>query len=188
MNYNEMTNAELLQLCEDFDLTVPARANKTQLVEMLDKYKAAMNGEDDTTTDSNGESTTTVEPVTQAQMPRARKIALQKADLFRKEQVIVTDNQSTQTKFGVQYVRWGNTKGVGIQTDVVTMGKPQYVRRGALANMALGTTSTPEVSEEGKMTTVQGPRYNIKHLDGLTEQQIRDLQNKQAMRNAGVVI
>ena len=189
MNYNDMTNAELQQLCEDFELTVPAKANKTQLVDALTKYRDEMNGVDDSgTTDSAEEPETTVVAVTQAQLPRAQKIALQRADLFRKEQVIITDNQSTQTKFGVQYVRWGNTKGTGIQTDVVTMGKPQYVRRGALANMARGTTTIPEVSEDGTMTTVQAPRYNIQRLEGLTEKQIKDLQNRQAMRNAGVVI
>lgn len=182
MSYNEMTNAELQQLCEDFDLTVPAKANKTQLVELLTKYRDEMNS-DGGTADSTEEST-----VTQTQMSRAEKIRLQKADLFRKEQVIVTDNQSTQTKFGTQYIRWGNTKGIGIQTDVVTMGKPQYVRRGALANMSIGTTTVPEVSEDGTMTTVTAPRYNIRYLEGLTEKQIKDLQNKQAMRNAGVVV
>lgn len=188
MNYNDMTNAELQQLCEDFELEVPNRATKAQLVEILTNYRNEMNGEDVSDSEDAVDEEPEVKVTTQAQMPRSKKIALQKADLFRKEHVIITDNQSTQTKFGVQYVRWGNTGITGIQTDIVTMGKPQYVRRGALANMKLGTTSTPVVDENGTMTTEQGPRYNIQYLDGLTEKQIKDLQNKQAMRNAGVVI
>ena len=59
---------------------------------------------------------------------------------MRKERVVIYDMQDTQTKIPAQSITWGNGL-IGIHSDVVELasGKPQYVRRGALANLRLAT-------------------------------------------------
>ncbi len=64
-------------------------------------------------------------------------------------------------------------------------GKPQYVRRGALANLK-NATFTRSIQEEefGPVKNVVEERFNIKELDGLTEEDIEILASKQKMFNA----
>lgn len=178
--FNDLTKAELLQLCEDFDITANSKMTNAELVALLDAYNKGEEPKSEEIKESKKVATT------QAELPLAERIKLQRADLMRKEQVIINDNQTSQTKTDTKSITWGNTGGLGIQTDFVHFNKPWYVRRGALANMRRATCTVPKVSENGEMGTETIPRYSIQELDGLTEQELKLLANKQAIRNAGM--
>lgn len=201
IDYNEMTNAELKALIDDFELTVdaktPGKPNKAELVSALENYRRQQNiingVEEDETEDldeTNDELTpgskneTKVEKVVpQKLLPREQKKRLQKADLLRKERVIVIDKQHTQTRIPAITVTWGN-KLIGIQTDVIDLksNKPQYVRRGALANLRACTfTYSYQEEEFAPVKQVTEERFEIRELEGLTEDEIADLAIKQRM-------
>ena len=201
IDYNEMTNAELKALIDDFELTVdaktPGKPNKAELVSALENYRKQQNiingVEEDEAEDldeTNDELTpgskneTKVEKVVpQKLLPREQKKRLQKADLLRKERVIVIDKQHTQTRIPAITVTWGN-KLIGIQTDVIDLksNKPQYVRRGALANLRACTfTYSYQEEEFAPVKQVTEERFEIRELEGLTEDEIADLAIKQRM-------
>ena len=201
VNYEEMTNAELKALVDDFELTVeaktPGKPNKAELIAAIVKFKKeqnAINGieeeeeetladTDDSENDELDSSPKVVKPVPQRLLPTEKRKALQKADLLRKERVIIFDKQHTQTKMPVIMVTWGN-KLVGIHTDVVNLqsGKPQYVRRGALANLRLATFSYSYQEDEfSPVRHLTEERFEIRELEGLTEEEIEVLAAQQKM-------
>ena len=201
VNYEEMTNAELKALVDDFELTVeaktPGKPNKAELIAAIVKFKKeqnAINGIeeeeeetladiDDSENDELDSSPKVVKPVPQRLLPTEKRKALQKADLLRKERVIIFDKQHTQTKMPVIMVTWGN-KLVGIHTDVVNLqsGKPQYVRRGALANLRLATFSYSYQEDEfSPVRHLTEERFEIRELEGLTEEEIEVLAAQQKM-------
>ena len=102
---------------------------------------------------------------------------------MRKERVIIHDMQDTQTKVPAMTVTWGNGL-VGIHTDVIDLSssKPQYVRRGALANLRL-STYTQSIQEEEYCPVEQRTefRFSIKELDGLNEDEIANLAAQQRL-------
>ena len=119
---------------------------------------------------------------------KAERRKLQIADLLRKERVLIHDVQDNQTKIPAITVTWGNSL-IGFYSDVINLesGKPQYVRRGALANLR-NATFTRSIQEEefGPVKNIVEERFSIKELDGLTEEDIEILASKQKMFNARV--
>ena len=205
VKYNEMTNKELQALIDDFELTVqaktPNKPTKAELIATLEAFKKEQNringidDEDDTENDElvgedNSGSTKpkTVEKVAKPakSYSKAERKKLQMADLLRKERVLIYDVQDNQTKTPALTVTWGNSL-IGFYSDVINLesGKPQYVRRGALANLR-NATFTRSIQEEefGPVKNVVEERFNIKELDGLTEEEIEILASKQKMFNA----
>ena len=205
VNYNEMTNKELQALIDDFELTVqaktPNKPTKAELIATLEAFKKEQNringidDEDDTENDElvceDDSGSTKPKVVESAAKPaksysKAERKKLQIADLLRKERVLIYDVQDNQTKTPALTVTWGNSL-IGFYTDVINLesGKPQYVRRGALANLR-NATFTRSIQEEefGPVKNVVEERFNIKELDGLTEQEIEILASKQKMFNA----
>lgn len=200
VNYEEMTNAELKALVDDFELTVeaktPGKPNKAELIAAIVKFKKeqnAINGiqeeeevlanSDDSENDELDSSPKVVKPVPQRLLPVDKRRALQKADLLRKERVIIFDKNHTQTKMPVIMVTWGN-KLVGIHTDVVNLqsGKPQYIRRGALANLRLATFSYSYQEDEfSPVKHLTEERFEIRELEGLSEEEIEVLAAQQKM-------
>lgn len=201
IDYNEMTNAELKALIDDFELTVdaktPGKPNKAELVSALENYRKQqniINGVEEDETEDLDETNDELTPgskneikvekvVPQKLLPREQKKRLQKADLLRKERVIVVDKQHTQTRIPAITVTWGN-KLIGIQTDVIDLksNKPQYVRRGALANLRACTfTYSYQEEEFAPVKQVTEERFEIRELEGLTEDEIADLAIKQRM-------
>ena len=200
VNYEEMTNAELKALVDDFELTVeaktPGKPNKAELIAAIVKFKKeqnAINGieeeeetladTDDSENDELDSSPKVVKPVPQRLLPTEKRKALQKADLLRKERVIIFDKQHTQTKMPVIMVTWGN-KLVGIHTDVINLqsGKPQYIRRGALANLRLATFSYSYQEDEfSPVKHLTEERFEIRELEGLSEEEIEVLAAQQKM-------
>lgn len=205
VNYNEMTNKELQALIDDFELTVqaktPNKPTKAELIATLEAFKKEQNringidDEDDTENDelvgeddSGSTKSKVVEGVAKPakSYSKAERKKLQMADLLRKERVLIYDVQDNQTKTPALTVTWGNSL-IGFYTDVINLesGKPQYVRRGALANLR-NATFTRSIQEEefGPVKNVVEERFNIKELDGLTEEEIEILASKQKMFNA----
>lgn len=205
LNYNEMTNKELQALIDDFELTVqaktPNKPTKAELIATLEAFKKEQNringieDEDDTENDElvgeDDSGSTKPKKVENVAKPaksysKAERKKLQMADLLRKERVLIYDVQDNQTKIPAITVTWGNSL-IGFYSDVINLesGKPQYVRRGALANLR-NATFTRSIQEEefGPVKNVVEERFNIKELDGLTEEEIEILASKQKMFNA----
>ena len=205
VNYNEMTNKELQALIDDFELTVqaktPNKPTKAELIATLEAFKKEQNringidDEDDTENDelvgeddSGSTKPKVVESVAKPakSYSKAERKKLQMADLLRKERVLIYDVQDNQTKTPALTVTWGNSL-IGFHSDVINLesGKPQYIRRGALANLR-NATFTRSIQEEefGPVKNIVEERFNIKELDGLTEEEIEILASKQKMFNA----
>lgn len=205
VNYNEMTNKELQALIDDFELTVqaktPNKPTKAELIATLEAFKKEQNringidDEDDTENDelvgeddSGSKKPKVVESAAKPakSYSKAERKKLQMADLLRKERVLIYDVQDNQTKTPALTVTWGNSL-IGFYSDVINLesGKPQYIRRGALANLR-NATFTRSIQEEefGPVKNVVEERFNIKELDGLTEEEIEILASKQKMFNA----
>ena len=198
VNYEEMTNKELQTLIDDFELTVdakiPSKPTKAELIAALTKFKVqqdVINGVEPEVEeeDENDELVPEKKVVTSKaakDLPLNERRALQRADLLRKERVLVYDVKDTQTKMPAMTVTWGNSL-IGIHSDVINLesGKPQYIRRGALANMR-NATFTRSIQEEefGPVINRTEFRFNIKELDGLSEDEIEALAAKQKMMNA----
>ena len=207
VNYEEMTNKELQALIDDFELTLeaknPSKPTKAELVATLTKFKReqdVLNGNtddeenDELVNDSNsgseGENTASKKEVKASkparELSQAERKRLQMADLLRKERVLVYDVQDNQTKTPAMSVTWGNSL-IGFYTDMVNLesGKPQYLRRGALANLR-NATFTRSIQEEefGPVVNQTEFRFNIKELDGLTEEEIETLAAKQKLFNS----
>ena len=198
VNYEEMTNKELQTLIDDFELTVdakiPSKPTKAELIATLTKFKVqqdVINGvepevEEEGENDELVSEKKVVTSKAAKDLPLNERRALQRADLLRKERVLVYDVQDTQTKMPAMTVTWGNSL-IGIHSDVINLesGKPQYIRRGALANMR-NATFTRSIQEEefGPVINRTEFRFNIKELDGLTEDEIEALAAKQKMMNA----
>ena len=203
VNYNEMTNKELQALIDDFELTVqaktPNKPTKAELIATLDAFKKEQNRingiedeeENDELVGEENSGSTKPKKVEGAAKPaksysKAERKKLQMADLLRKERVLIYDVQDNQTKTPAITVTWGNSL-IGFYTDVINLesGKPQYVRRGALANLK-NATFTRSIQEEefGPVKNIVEERFNIKELDGLTEEEIEILASKQKMFNA----
>ena len=205
VNYEEMTNKGLQTLIEDFELTVnpktPGKPTKAELVAVLNAYKTQqdiINGiepevaaEEEEELDTNVESVSVPKPVEPKiavakparELSRNERKALQRADLMRKERVIIHDMQDTQTKVPAMTVTWGNGL-IGIHTDVIDLSssKPQYVRRGALANLRLSTyTQSIQEEEYGPVEQRTEFRFSIKELDGLNEDEIANLAAQQRL-------
>ena len=203
VNYNEMTNKELQALIDDFELTVqaktPNKPTKAELIATLEAFKEEQNringiedeeendelvGEDDSGSTKPKKTEDVAKPA--KSYSKAERKKLQMADLLRKERVLIYDVQDNQTKTPAITVTWGNSL-IGFHSDVINLesGKPQYVRRGALANLR-NATFTRSIQEEefGPVKNVVEERFNIKELDGLTEEEIEILASKQKMFNA----
>lgn len=196
VNYEEMTNKELQTLIDDFELTVdskiPGKPNKAELVATLMAYKVQqdiINGieedeiddAEDTKNDELEAATKVIKSVAQKDLPREEKRRLQKADLLRKERVIIFDKQSTQTKIPAIPVSWGNNL-IGSYTDMIDLSsqKPQYVRRGALANLRLATFTESRQDEEfGPVRNVTEFRFVVTEVEGLTDDEIKVLAAQQ---------
>lgn len=206
VNYEEMTNKDLQTLIEDFELTVnpktPGKPTKAELVAVLNAYKTQqdiINGiepevaaeDEEEELDTNVESVSVPKPVEPKiavakparELSRNERKALQRADLMRKERVVIHDMQDTQTKVPAMTVTWGNGL-IGIHTDVIDLSssKPQYVRRGALANLRLSTyTQSIQEEEYGPVEQRTEFRFSIKELDGLSEDEIANLAAQQRL-------
>lgn len=186
--FEDMTNAELKEACEDFGLEViaknPAKPNKAEFLEALNSFKAK---QDEIHKDKNVEKEAAAEaaPVTDGSKRKPQsKAQLMKLDLFKKDRVIVRDMQESQTKDEMISVSWGN-RLIGRQTDWVDLsGEPQYVRRGALGNLKEATMVVHNKKPGGGVSMVRKNRFVVVPVNPLDEKEIEELKAQQAMRNS----
>jgi len=186
--FEDMTNAELKEACGDFGLEVkaknPAKPNKAEYLEALNTFKAEqdkMHGKDDNEEEEKKE----VKEVTDGSKRKPQnKFQLMKLDLFRKDRVIIHDQQESQTKDEMISVSWGN-RAIGGQTDWVDLsGEPQYVRRGALNNLKEANMVIQMPKPNGGVHSVHKKRFIVVEVDGLTTEEFEDLKSQQKMRNS----
>jgi len=113
---------------------------------------------------------------------------LQKADLLRKECVIIIDNQNLTTKLPGRYITWGDRNG--IYTDFIDFENDTgaYVRRGALNylrkqkfthTVQSGQKNVSSGQAIDTVVTKNYPRYSVIPTDGLTPAQIAQMKVEQ---------
>ena len=188
--YEDYTVAQLKIECKALEIKVtaknPGKPNKTEYLAALSKHlnygaDEAVEGmepaevlEAEAVTD---DTATTRKPQTTAQLARL--------DMFRKDRVVIHDIQDNQSKDKDELlpISWGN-RLLGGQTDFVSLnGEPQFVRNGALKNMRDATTVVHERgSNSAKRNIVK--RFVITDVAGYTPEQLKDLADKQRLRNA----
>ena len=199
-SYEQMTKAELLKAISFFKLEgkvaeLGKDANSlinADYVKVLNAFRdsqAALNGAEDTNTNTNEEEImadkveiqeeikteskvetkiTPKAPVVPEfkKLTRDEEVALAAEYNLTKTRVVVTDHDTTQSmeadvlERGVT-ISWGN-KFLGSQTDCVFMhGEPQYVRNGALA--AMRTILIPTNSKDSTSRTKA--RFSITEVE-----------------------
>jgi len=182
--FEDMTNPQLKEACEDFGLEVkaknPAKPNKTEYLEALNTFKAAQDathGVDEV--EDKEEEVVTSKPKVKVQTPAQ----LMKLDLFKKDRVIVHDQQESQTKDEMVSISWGNRR-IGGQTDWVDVGsgEPQYIRRGAIGNLKEATMVTHVSKTNGGASQARKKRFIVVEVDNLTPVEFDDLKAQQKMR------
>ena len=184
--FEDMTNKELKEACEDFGLDVvaknPAKPNKTEYLEALNAFKAKQDELHGVDPDAVVEK---VEAVTDGSTRKPQsKSKLMKLDLFKKDRVVIHDNQESQTKDEMISVSWGN-RLLGRQTDWVDLsGEPQYVRRGALNNLKEATMVSHAPKPGGGATQVRKKRFIVVNVEVHSDQEFADLKAQQKMRNS----
>jgi len=186
-DFDDMTNAQLKEACEDFGLEVkaknPQKPNKTEYLEALNAFKSkqdAVHGRD-------REEEAKVAATTPKGTP-GRKVQseaqLQRLELFAKERVIVRDMRESQTKDEMISVSWGN-RLIGMQTDWVDLsGEPQYVRVGAIENLKDAPMIIHSPKAGGGDNMVSKKRFVIVPVEPLTDAELKALAAVQSMRNS----
>jgi len=186
--FEEMTNAQLKEACEDFGLEViaknPAKPNKSEYLTALNEFKAK---QDETHAERNEEKAKLekTEPIKDGSKRKPQsKAQLMKLDLFRKERVIVRDMQESQTKDEMISVSWGN-RLIGRQTDWVDLtGNAQYVRVGAINNLKEATMTVHVKTPSGGDAMERKNRFVVVPVEGLSEKELEELAAQQKMRNS----
>jgi len=186
--FEDMTNAELKEACEDFGLKVtaknPAKPNKTEYLEALNSFKAAQDAIHKDKIEEKKEAAEAA-PVTDGSKRKPQsKSQLMKLDLFKKDRVIVRDMQESQTKDEMISVSWGN-RLIGRQTDWVDLsGEPQYVRRGAIGNLKEATMVVHNKRPGGGVNMIRKTRFVVVEVSPLDEKEMEELKAQQKMRNS----
>jgi len=193
--YDEMTNAQLKEECDDRGIKVeaksPGKPNKTELLAAIHKAEnfEPVEYDEDYVSEEDVAKQEAIAAAPKPIKPVApqSEAKLQRLDMMRKTRVIVHDNQDNQTKDKdeVISVSWGN-RLLGGQTDFVSLGgEPQYVRRGALKNLEEATTVIHDTKASGSGANQQRrKRFIIVPVEGLSVGEIAELAAKQKMRDS----
>lgn len=191
--FENMTNAQLKEACEEFGLEViannPGKPNKAEYLKALADFKAEqdlIHGKDPLE-DNEEEDEEPAVAVSKATSPKRKpqsQAQLIKLDAMKKDRVIVRDMQESQTKDELISVNWGN-RIIGRHTDWVDLsGEPQYVRRGALYNLRDATMSVQQPKKGGGVEMVTKKRFVVVDVPPMTDEELKQLAAVQAMRNS----
>ncbi len=211
MNYEDKTNADLLKMVTEQGLTVdaknPKKPNKSELIATLqianntteevaeenddfalDAIMEADKVEDErvkeeTRTQATHDTALEVVKDKPKKLTRAQKKKAQYSDLMKLARVMITSNQTGQTKTELITVGWGN-RLLGYNNDRVFLGKPWHVREGALRNLRDATVTEQVPSDKGGSITRTIPAYNIVNLGLLTMDEYKEMGEKQKMRDS----
>ena len=186
--YKEFSLKELAEEAEDLGIEKvrgknnPAKPTKQDYLVAIELFKTHGNV---------GEETEEVEEVVvvkQTVKPRQSAAKLRKLDLFRKIEVIVHDNQDSQTKDKDELfpVSWGNR--LGVERDLIALnGEPQFVRKGAISALEDISMSSSKRKDNGSgIIITQSKRFFVKTVGGagMTEDRLEDLKAKQKVQSA----
>lgn len=188
--FEEMTNAQLKEACEDFGLEViaknPAKPNKAEYLTALNEFKVKQDEIHGVVPEE--EKPEVKEPV-KKNVPGSKRrpktqAQLIKLDTMKKDRVIIRDMQESQTKDEMISFNWGN-KMIGRHTDWVDLsGEPQYVRRGALYNIRDASMVVHTPRKGGGVDTARKKRFVVVDVEPLSDEEIKALAAQQAMRNS----
>lgn len=187
--FEDMTNAQLKEACEEFGLEVvaknPQKPNKAEYLSTLNEFKDqqdAIHGVEKEE-EPKAEEPKAVKDTSSKRKPQTRA-QLVKLDAMKKDRVIVRDMQEEQTKDELISVNWGN-KLIGRHTDFVDLsGSPQYVRRGALYNLRDANMVVQTPKKNGGVDMQTKKRFVVVEVDPLSEAEFNDLAAQQKMRNS----
>jgi len=189
MNFEEMTNAELVSYCEENEIEVESKGKKPNKTELLAAVGVSGTEEDEFLAEAMeqvNKANATVKLDKEAGKLTKAQI---KKEQFKKQmalqRVLITDNSDNQTKTDLMFVSWGN-RILGYHTDRVLLGKPWHVRTGAMNNLRDATIYKPVQDDKGVVTTVKVPKYNIVDLGLLSEAEYKVIGEKQKIRNASL--
>ncbi len=195
--FKSMTNPKLKEYCEENDIAIEAKnvnkPNKTEYIDAIGKYIK----DDEVDIEDNWlpkpEATEELEiseikKNKEIKLTRSQKRKKQYSEMHALKRVIITSNDSSQTKVNnqVNYVTWGN-RLLGHQTDRVIFGKPWHVREGALRNLR-GTTIYKSVQDEEGNTvrTEKVSKFIIQDLAGLSQEEIDLIAKRQIIRDSSL--
>lgn len=186
--FEDMTNAELKEACEDFGLEVvaknPAKPNKAEYLETLNTFKDAQDAIHGVTKEVEKEASIAKVAIPGSKRKPQTQAQLVKLDMMKKDRVIVRDMQESQTKDELISINWGN-KLIGRHTDWIDLsGEPQYVRRGALGNLRDASMIVHTPRKGGGADTVRKKRFVVVDVAPLSDEEIKALAGVQAMRNS----
>lgn len=196
MNYEEMTNKELQALCDDLGIDVDSKnvskPTKREYIIALERFNSKDQQDADeflNVGEPDGKEKMQEEAGQKVKVKktRAQKRREQQHVLFQLKRVIITSNQTNQTKTnGIERITWGN-RLVGIQTDNVVLGKPWHVREGALRNLRAAIVRNSVQDDEGNQVRWETvPAYNIQELEPLTKEEIDKIAKRQTIRDASI--
>jgi hypothetical protein len=196
--YLKMTKDELQGLIEDYGLQdrvdelVKERdkkdgATKQELIDAIVEFVTKQQEENKEEEKDDGK------PKRAKDMPINKRAQLQKADLLRKECVIVIDNQNLHDKVPARTIVFGN-RLIKPKAWVVDFENEtgMYLPRGVinnLKNVRFTYTEQKRVANAGGgfkevVVTKSYPRYSIVPVEGLTEEEIKKLRAEQASKVA----
>ncbi len=209
--YSGMTNKDLKEYCEEEGIDVDSKnVSKPTKVEYIDAIERFESGnvqkvvtqefetiaepeikiEDDfakevtAINDSTGVQENKTKKVTETRAQKRRK---QYNELMALKRVIVTSNQTNQTKTGgIERISWGN-RLLGHNTDNVVIGKPWHVREGALRNLKDAKITQSVQDDDGNQVRFETiPSWIIQYLDPLTQKEIDKIAKRQTIRDASI--
>jgi len=185
----DMTKRELLEVIEKHGVPVTAANEKAptnaELIASIEKF----NNRFSTDEDIEEEQKSIEGPTGKSGVVQSSKVELQKADLLRKERVVVLDTQRFQAleeDVENMTIPVSFSNGV-VEADrlVVINGEPQYLERGIIQR--LEDVVVPEVTqaEEKKsaIRTTRRKRYNVMQVGGLTNEEIEAQRNRELARS-----
>lgn len=195
----KMNKTKLLEKVEDYGLgdKITEESTNKDIIEVIMEFVGAQKVEDSVAKvkkETKGKSILDQYGVKSFKhLPKNVKAKLQKDDLLRKEEVIITDMDNSQTRVDTKTISWGNEL-IGYYTDIVQFDSEDgiYIRRGAIKQMEEGemtiTTKKKNINADGGaveiMTTKTQPRFRIVRLAGMTEAERIQLATEQASKKA----
>ncbi len=209
--YSGMTNKDLKEYCEeegiDVDSKNVSKPTKVEYVDAIERFesgnvKKVVTEENETILDPEDDFSREVKKINSltkeangAQVNKTQKVKETRKDKRRKQynelmalkRVIVTSNQTNQTKtVGIERISWGN-RLLGHNTDNVVIGKPWHVREGALRNLAAAKITQSIQDDDGNQVRFETiPAWIIQYLEPLTEPEIQKIAKRQAIRDASI--
>jgi len=189
--FNEMTKKELLEVVAKHSIPVVAKVkDKPTNVELIASIEAFNNRFGDAEEEVEVEKAEVVpnEPKGLSGVTKSPKNELQKADLMRKERVVVIDTQRFQSfEDEVENLTTPVSFSNGIiGADVLVQlnGEPQYLERGIIQRLedVMIPETTQSAEKKSAIRTTYRKRYNVMQVGGMTDAEIEAQKKREIAR------